>query len=279
MERSVGALLLCTAALWTGSVWTLAAGQQSRRASQAPPPTTTAQTYPREQIDAGAPVFASRCGFCHGRDAAGGETGPDLTRSTLVGEDVRGDKLTPVIRDGRTEKGMPGFSLSPTDLANVVAFIHAQKTKAESQEGTRRSVDDADLDTGNADAGRAFFSGAGGCAACHSPTGDLAGVATRLEGLKLLQQMLYPRPFQGGTPAAKATVTGTTRAGDAVSGALVYRDEFVIALTDRDGRYRSFFTDQLTFTVSDPLDAHRTLLGNYTDESMHNVLAYLRTLR
>ena len=49
----------------------------------------------------GQMLFAARCGFCHGRDAAGGETGPDLTSSPLVKDDVGGDKLIPVIRDGR----------------------------------------------------------------------------------------------------------------------------------------------------------------------------------
>src|SRR5262245_12787115 len=191
MRQAPAAFGLVTVGLWIACALSLTAGQ--RRASQPPPPTATAQTYPREQVDAGAPVFASRCGFCHGRDAAGGETGPDLTRSTLVAEAVRGDKIGPVVRDGRADKGMPGLSLSVADLRNVVAFIHDQKSKAERQEGSRRSVDDADLETGNADAGRSFFNGAGGCARCHSATGDLAGIAARLQGLKLLQQMLYPK--------------------------------------------------------------------------------------
>src|SRR5262249_34863957 len=87
------------------------APQQPRTASRRPRTTVTPQSAPPEQVDAGRPIFSSRCGFCHGRDAAGGETGPDLTRSILVAEDVRGDKLAPVIRTGRTDKGMPGFNL------------------------------------------------------------------------------------------------------------------------------------------------------------------------
>ncbi len=51
------------------------------------------QTYPVEQIQAGELRFAAQCGFCHGRDAAGGESAPDLTRSELVAQDVHGDKL------------------------------------------------------------------------------------------------------------------------------------------------------------------------------------------
>jgi cytochrome c oxidase cbb3-type subunit III len=199
-------------------------------ASQRPPPTVTQQTYPAEQIRAGELRFVSQCGFCHGRDAAGGETGPDLTRSTLVAEDNRGDKIGPLVRAGRPDQGMPKFRFSDSDLAAIVAFIHDAKTKAESEAGGRRSVDPADLATGDAAAGRRYFNGAGGCSACHSPTGDLAGVASRYEGLTLLLRMLYP----GG------------RANPA---------------------------------PSDALAAHFEQLGKYSDGDMHNVYAYLVTLK
>src|SRR5271165_3536895 len=80
-------------------------------------------------VERGGPVFLQQCAFCHGRDTAGGEEGPDLTRSKLVAADAGGDKIAPVIREGRPEKGMPRFSLSDSDMAAVVAFIHDQKTK------------------------------------------------------------------------------------------------------------------------------------------------------
>jgi cytochrome c oxidase cbb3-type subunit 3 len=250
-------------------------------ASQRPPATTTPQSYPAEQVQAGQPIFASRCGFCHGRDAAGGESGPDLTRSPLVAEDFRGDKVIPVIRNGRVDKGMPGFTLENHDLDAIVAFIHDQKARAESQEGGRRTVDPADLESGDADAGRQYFNGAGGCGRCHSPTGDLAGIASRLEGLTLLQRMLYPSGGGRGSEPSRspATVTVTTRSGQTTQGMLAYRDEFTIALTDAAGWYRSWPVGQVTFTVDNPLDAHAAQLGKYTDEDMHNVLAYLQTLR
>jgi cytochrome c oxidase cbb3-type subunit III len=249
---------------------------RGRTASQAPPPTVTPQSYPSEQVDAGRPMFASRCGFCHGRDAAGGETGPDLTRSEVVAEDYRGDKLMPFIREGRTDKGMPGFNLPEADLAAIVAFIHDQKAKADSQEGSRRTVDDDDLETGDPQAGREYFNGAGGCSRCHSPTGDLDGIASRLEGLELLQRMLYPSGR--GSSASPATVTVTTRDGETITGRLAYRDEFTIALVDASGWHRSWPAARVKFVVDNPLDAHSSQLGKYTDADMHNVLAYLRTL-
>ena len=249
-------------------------------ASQRPPKTVTPQSYLPEQVRAGQPIFSAHCGFCHGRDTAGGETGPDLTRSGLVAEDVRGDKIGPVVRTGRVDKGMPAVTLSDTDLAAVVAFIHDEKTKAESLEGNRRSVDVADLQTGHAEAGKQYFNGAGGCARCHSATGDFAGLATRLQGLTLLQRMLYPRGGRGAGPSARpAMVTVTLASGQTVTGKLAYRDEFTIALTDSSGWYRSWPTNHVRFTVDNPLDAHAEQLGKYTDDDMHNILAYLQTLR
>ena len=247
---------------------------QASPASQRPPQTGTPQQYPPEQVEAGRTRFAAQCGFCHGRDAGGGEGGPDLTRSELVAADVRGDRIAPIVRSGR--QNMPGFALSDADMTAIVAFIHDQKTQAESAVGGRRSVDLADLQTGNADAGKRYFDNA--CSRCHSATGDLAGIATRLQGLPLLQRMLYP----GGQirdPKRAAEVTVTLPSGQAITGRLAYRDEFTIALTDTAGWYRSWPTTQVRFTVNDPRQAHVDQLGKYTDADMHNVLAYLQTLR
>ena len=260
-----------------------AAGAQGRGqaspASVRPAPTTARQTYSREQIETGRTRFASQCGFCHGRDASGGEGGTDLTRSALVGEDVRGDKIRPLLRSGRPDKGMPAFTLPDDDLTAIVAFIHDQRAEAALATGGRRAVDLADLQTGNAETGKRYFDAA--CGRCHSPVGDLKGVATRYEGLPLLQRMLYPG--SGGRGAGPAptppTVRVTLRDGQVVSGPLAYRDEFTIAITDAGGWRRSWPASQVTFTVDDRLQAHVEQLGKYTDADMHDVLAYLQTLR
>jgi len=90
-------------------------------------------TYPPELVKNGQALFGQHCGFCHGKDAGGGEGGPDLTRSQLVSQDVKGNKIGDVVRNGRPEKGMPRFNLPEMDVAALVAFIHDQKTKAEKQ--------------------------------------------------------------------------------------------------------------------------------------------------
>jgi cytochrome c oxidase cbb3-type subunit III len=217
-------------------------------------------------------VFVQNCAFCHGRDAAGGETGPDLTRSKLVQEDKGGNQIGPVVRNGRTEKGMPRFSFSESDLASVVAFVHTKTDEAAKQVGGRRGVEPEDLTSGNAKEGERYFQGTGGCASCHSPTGDLKGVATRYQGLKLEERMLYPKN-------AKATALVTLANGQQVEGVMEYRDEFTIALTDKDGWHRSWPVDRVKYSVKEPAEAHVELLAKYTDDDIHNLMAYLQTLR
>ena len=250
-------------------------GPGASPASQPPPAPASPQTFSPEQINAGRSAFSGQCGFCHGRDAAGGEGGTDLTRSTLVAQDVAGDRIGPVVRSGRPDKGMPPFTLSAPDLAAIVAFLHDQQANQRLLLGGRRTVDVADLQTGNADAGRSYFDKS--CTTCHSATGDFKGLASRLRGLQLLQRMLYP-PSAGGR-SAPPKVTVTPRSGPAVSGQLVYRDEFTIQLTDSQGWNRSWPTSQVTIVVDDPLTAHIEQLDKYTDTDMHNVLAYLQTLK
>jgi cytochrome c oxidase cbb3-type subunit 3 len=240
----------------------------------APPPAAEAatSTQPPALAQAGEALFRQNCSFCHGRDAEGGETGPDLTRSKLVLADKTGEQIAAVIREGRPNGKMPGFKFSEQDTLSVIAFIRVREAEAVAHPGGRRGVDVADLQTGNAEAGKQYFNGAGGCSKCHSPTGDLAGLATRLEGLRLELRMLYPWPV-------KSTVTVTLPGGQTVSGELAYRDEFTIALRDASDTYRSWSTSRVTYKIDTPADAHAEQLPKYTDADVHNLMAYLQTLR
>jgi cytochrome c oxidase cbb3-type subunit 3 len=241
------------------------------------PPSGTPQNYGPELVAAGRARFAANCGFCHGPDATGGSGGTDLTRSELVAADMQGDRIGAVVRAGRPDAGMPGFAaLAEADLAAIVAFVHDQKAKAESAVGGRRSVEVADVLTGDARAGRRYFEA--NCTRCHSASGDLAGIASRVEGLTLLRRMLYPTG-PGNVPARRPTAIVTTRDGETATGEVAYRDEFTLAVVGADGRYRSWRTDRVTVAIDDPLGAHVEQLARYTDAAMHDVLAYLHTLR
>jgi len=223
---------------------------------------------------AGGALFLQNCAFCHGRDAMGGETGPDLTLSKLVLADTDGSKIAQVVKEGRNEpdKKMPAFQFSSQELNTLVAFIRAREAAAAAMKGGRRGVSVADLQTGNAEAGKTYFNGAGGCAKCHSPTGDLAGVARRYEGLQLEERMLYPRN-------AKSTVAVTLPSGTKVSGTLAYLDEFTVGLKDSSGTYKSWSVDSVKYKVDSPVEAHVEQFPRYTDNDIHNLMAYLQTLR
>ncbi len=240
----------------------------------------TPQTYPPEQVRAGEQSFTAQCGFCHGRDAAGGEGGPDLTRSELVAQDLRGDKIAPLVRSGRASMS-PFSDLSQTDVDAIVAFVHDRKTKSETLTGGRQTVDPAQLATGNAEDGRAYFNGAGGCSGCHSATGDLAGIGMRYEGLALIQRMLYPTAGRPAPPRPKVTVTLAT--GEMVSGPLASQDEFSIVVgeagTDKADTRKSYDKTAVKYKIDNPMSAHFDQLGKYTDADMHNVYAYLSTLK
>lgn len=231
------------------------------------------KSYPPDLVEAGRGLFQQNCSFCHGRDATGGESGPDLTRSRLVKQDVDGSKIGQVVKYGRPDRGMPPFDLSADQVSTLVAFIHTQANRAASgPKGGRKGVDVSDLQTGNAEAGKKYFNGAGGCASCHSPTGDLAGIASRYEGLELEEQMLYPRH-------AKSKVTVTLASGQTIAGTLAYQDEFTVGLVDSSGSYRSWRTRDVHFTVDAPANAHVELFSKYADADIHNLMAYLQTLR
>jgi mono/diheme cytochrome c family protein len=237
-----------------------------------PLPVVTEGAHGTGLAEAGGGLFQQNCAFCHGRDAMGGETGPDLTQSKLVLGDKTGEAISGVVREGRIEKKMPAFNFSSPELVSLVAFIKSRVTAAASMKGNRRGVDVSDLQTGNVQAGKTYFNGAGGCSKCHSPTGDLAGVATRYQGLRLEEQMLYPRD-------AKSTVAVTLPSGEKVSGVLAYQDEFVIGLKDSTGTYRSWPAGAVKFVVDSPVDAHVEQFPKYTDADVHNLMAYLQTLR
>jgi cytochrome c oxidase cbb3-type subunit 3 len=234
------------------------------------------KSYPASIVQQGAALFRQDCSFCHCRDATGGESGPDLTRSKLVATDVNGNKIGSVVRSGRPDKGMPPFDRTDQQIASLVAFIHTQQDAVAQDrrrgKGGRKGVDPEDLQTGIVEAGRKYFEGAGGCAGCHSPTGDLAGIASRLKGLELEEQMLYPRH-------AKSKVTVTLASGQEIPGTLAYLDEFTVGLTNAEGVYQSWRTRDVRYKVDAPVEAHVDLFSKYTDDDVHNLMAYLQTLK
>jgi cytochrome c oxidase cbb3-type subunit III len=231
-------------------------------------------------VERGQKIFVASCGFCHGARANGGETGPDLVRSPIALDDDEGNLIGPIILKGRPDKGMPPVPLTAAQIKDVAAFLRARQQEAIN----RGSYKILNVVTGDPKKGEAYFTGTGKCNACHSPTGDLAGVAKRFDPVALQARFLYPQTRMRRGAAATASkpveVTVTQSNGSTVAGRLEYLDEFNVALRDASGEYHSFTRDNgLKVEVRDPLAIHEQLLQHYSDADMHNILAYLETLK
>jgi cytochrome c oxidase cbb3-type subunit 3 len=234
-------------------------------------------------IDRGKAIFGVQCSFCHGSDARGGEGGPNLIRAEIVMRDQNGETIAPVVQNGRVDRGMPKFDLSAAQISDIAAFIHTFRVGGYDISRDRPPT----IVVGNAAAGEAYFKTT--CAGCHSATGDLKGLATKIEDPRSLQQAwLMPGGGRGGRgggggalPVQPVTVTVTMPSGQKIEGRLERIDDFLVTLVDADGLSRSIRRDGDTpkVEIHDPLDPHKKLLGTYTDKDIHNLTAYLVTLK
>ena len=222
----------------------------------------------------GQQQYTKSCAFCHGANGDGGAEGPSLIRSALLRHDNNGDLIGPVVREGRPEKGMPAVPLNASQIGDTVAFLHAELKRLDRTSPGKPSRDHFTLDlllTGNAEAGKQFFNGAGGCAGCHSPTGDLAGISKKFPPVELQTRFLYP---VGKSPS----VTVTLASGSKVEGTLVLMDAFNVSIKDRDGWVHTWPLGAVKVEIKDPLAAHQALLKTITNADIHNLFAYLVTL-
>lgn len=164
--------------------------------------------------------------------------------------------------------------MGDAQVSDIIAFLHHQAYAALHSAHVPGDYPLAKLLTGDAKAGKAYFHGAGECSKCHSTTGDLAGIANKLKPLELQQAMVYP-----GNEKKNRTATVTLKDGPKFEGKLVHEDEFNIGIICQDGWYRSWPRDEVQVELHDPLAAHRELTAKYTDADLHNVFAYLETLK
>ena len=171
------------------------------------PPAPKMESAEEATVARGKSDFKSSCGFCHGEDATGSRA-PDLVRSAILNHDVDGNLIAPVIKNGRPDKGMPAFStLKDSQIADIVAFLHHQAFAALNSANVPGDYPLAKMLTGNADAGKAYFEGAGGCSGCHSATKDLAGVAKKYSPVDLQQQFVYPSGRHETDPRTAVVIT------------------------------------------------------------------------
>jgi cytochrome c oxidase cbb3-type subunit III len=248
-------------------------------------------------IERGSTLYGINCRLCHGADLRGGDMGGiNLLRSAIALADQDGELIYPVVRDGRNRPGqppMPPLPLSESDVKAIAAYIHSVKAKSPGQGGPPPGEPvELNIVVGDAAAGQKYV--AANCASCHSADGDLRGVASRYPTPMALQNAWVSgggggRGGRGGRGAQAqpdggpkpVTVTVTTPDGQKFSGRLDRIDDFHVSLIQDDGMLKTFRRSGAVpaVQITDPLDGHKKLWVKLTDKDMHDVTAYLVTLK
>jgi mono/diheme cytochrome c family protein/small nuclear ribonucleoprotein (snRNP)-like protein len=241
------------------------------------------QSIPVDQASAnrGAQLFAQSCAQCHGADARGTTHAPDLIRSLVVLHDraqqLHGSEMAAVLKEQPHN-----FDLPAEQLADLSQFLTRAINGILRSGYSNRPTD---MLSGDSKAGEVFFNGAGGCTKCHSATGDLAGIATRYDPAALQQRFVFPESGIGrgrgaSSTAPKTKVTVTLSSGKSVAGTLVHIDDFNVTLLDSSGERQTLTREPgMKVDVSDPYAAHVALLDKYQNADIHNLTAYLETLK
>ena len=220
----------------------------------------------------GAPLFQQSCSFCHGPQARGAE-GPDLVTSELVLDDVHGDKLIPFLKVGRPALGMPSFASVPdAELKDIIEFIHLQVENV----ANRGTYQVKDILVGNAADGKAYV--AAHCMTCHKPD-DFDHFASKFRTPAELQRFwVWPEHF--GDPSTADTATVTLPDGGTLEGRVKQISDFKITLLDSAGQ--THIVDRgpgVVVQVHNPLAAHQKMIMTLKNSALHNVTAYLETLK
>lgn len=247
-------------------------------------PQQTRELASPDVIARGKAVYAVNCTACHGSDLRGGDQGgPSLLRSLVALSDQHGELISPIIHGSRQDKGMPSFNLSDSDSVAIAEFIHSVLARVGRQASPPGTPDRPALNVlvGNAAAGASYFQA--NCASCHSVSGDLRGIAGRFGDPRDLQNNWVSgggggRGARGGQ---SETVTVTLSKGEKFEGRLVHKDDFLVTLILADGTRRTFTREgnDPAVVVHDPNEAHKKLAMTLDDKSMHDVTAYLATLK
>jgi len=235
--------------------------------------------------DRGRAVWASECITCHGTQARGTEQGPNLVRSVLVLHDRSGSELVPFLKKAHAlQSGRQSSSLTEMQMIELAHFLRQRVNDT-----LRGSpiFHERDILTGDATAGAAYFNGEGRCATCHTAAShSLAGIASRVPNpIDVQQRLLFPGTGRVGAAGRGAnpnavTVTVTSAGNEAMSGVLVQLDDFYVTFRDSAGATRVVRLGPGVRVVrTDPLQAHHDLLDRITDKQMHDVVAYLVTLK
>jgi len=239
------------------------------------------QVVDEDAAKRGRTVYIAQCITCHGTRATGTERGADLVRSLVVLHDRYGSTIEPFLAKGHPAGN--SVHLSHDQAVDLSHFLHQQVDNTLRTGPYNKPLN---ILVGDPKAGEAYFNGDGKCSSCHSPTGDLAHIASKYDPPALQLKVVFPQTAAFGRRSSvpksqkPVTVTVTTPSGEKVSGVLDEMDDFTVSLRDDSGNYRTFARGPgVQVEKHDPYAAHVALLDQYTDKQIHDVVAYLDTLK
>jgi len=226
----------------------------------------------REAAARGAPLFQRNCAFCHGPQARGA-TGPSLITSDVVLGDDHGEHLVPCVKQGRPEKGMPAFASMPeAKLKDIAEFLHL----AVEEVANRGDYKVLNILVGDKAKGQSYVEAH--CRSCHSAD-TFAHIGSRFRSPEQLQRWwIWPRRSDNANLAVTATVK--TRDGAALTGRVAQISDFRITVVDAEGRRHAIEREPgVEVEIKDPLAAHEQIVMTLSNDDMHNVTAWLASLK
>jgi len=238
------------------------------------------KVYSAEAVDRGLPLYNSTCGYCHGARGKGGQAGPDLIVSRVTLHDEDGVQLAKHVH-GPEHAKVAKVEVSDSQMADIAAYLHSRVTYASGRGDVRL----AEVLVGDAKAGELYFNGAGGCNKCHSPTGNLKGVGAKYDVATLQDRLVMPRAGRRGfVRAAAETVpyaTVTLALGETFKGTPVRVTDFDVVIRLADGSTKTWARSRGVpkVEITDPLQPHIDIMTKLSDTDMHNLTAYLATLK
>ena len=226
--------------------------------------------YSAIDIETGSRLYAGQCALCHGPN---GElvAGVDLRRGRFR-RALSDEELGRVIRTGIPDAGMPGFTLQPSEVDGLIAFIRAGFD-------LRATA----VKVGHAQRGQALFEGKGGCAACHRVNGKGPRVAPDLSDIGAVRspaalQRSVLDPTSAMLPINRP-VRAVTRDGRTFRGRRLNEDTYSVQLIDEQERLVSLDKADLReyeVGTSSPMPSFAKM---FNGDEIADLVAYLLSLK
>ena len=240
-------------------------------------------------IARGKAVFDTNCSSCHATDLRGvPPKGHSLLHSIIALDDKHGELIS-----AELAKHAAPINLTGGDPVAVAEYIHAVLATGGRQGSIPNAPDGSDLNilVGDVNAGAAYVKA--NCLSCHSLTGDLKGIATKIPDPRSLQSAWVSGTAGGGGRggggggrggAAGGTGTVTFKDGRKLEGRITRKDDFIVIMTLADGTRKSIAREdgEPKVDIVDPQAAHKAMVMKMDDphnKNMHDVTAYLATLK